>query len=683
MIHFGVDYHPEHWPEERWQEDVRLMAEAGFSVVRLAEFAWSRLEAEEGRYEFEWLDRAIATLAGQDMQVVLGTPTASPPPWLMAKHPELIRVGPDGQPVSTGSRRTTCPRNTAFYHYSKRIVARMADHYAQHPAVIGWQIDSEFGARCYCSLCARQFRDWLRRRYGSLDSVNRRWGTSYTSHTYTDWDQIPVPLDSDTPPNPSLALDFYRFSSESYVAYQQVQLDILDEKCPKHMLTHNFKGFENESINYFDLAQKLHAVGWVNYPRTQRNMSIQMDPSQAALAADTMRGLKRQNFWVLEQQAGPGGWETVSVAPRPGELRLWAYQSIAHGADGIIFSRWRTARFGADQYQHGLLTHDGQTGRRYEEIKHMGSEIKQIGAQIGGSVVKPAVAMLLSYDSSFAFQIQPNNPAFSYHDQFHKFYAAFLRHQVTLDIVAPDADLSDYNLVVAPALHIVSEDIADNLERFLKSGGVLVLTARSGVKDETNALAEQRPPGLLARLCGVEVQEYDSLPPEVGNALEFSLPDLVVARPLSATVWCDVLEPKGATVVARYTRDYYAGKPAITLNEFGWTEEPQQANGLSSLAGRWPSEGWVVYVGTVGTAHLYEALADWLLELAGVRPILTAPEGVEVTERWQGDQRLLFLLNHAENARDLVLPRPMTDLLTGQVMERNVTLEPKEVLILQ
>jgi beta-galactosidase len=682
MFYFGVDYHPEHWPEERWSQDARLMAEAGFNIVRLAEFAWFKLEAEEGQYDFGWLDRAIAILASQDIRVVLGTPTALPPPWLMAKHPELFRVREDGQPVTFGNRRICCPRNPAFHHYSKRIVAKMAEHYVDHEAIIGWQIDNEFGDRCYCPLCARNFRDWLRRRYGSLDRLNQRWGTMFWSHIYTDWDQIPVPLKTGDAPHPGLALDFFRFSSESYVVYQQTQIDILREKCRQHFITHSFKGFDYDQINYFELAESLDLVGWDNHPRTQRNMQVQLDPSHAALAADTMRGLKRQNFWVMEQQAGPGGWETVSVAPRPGELRLWAYQSIAHGADTIIFSRWRAARFGTEQYWHGLLDHDGTASWRYQEIKQTGTEIKQIGEQIDGSAIKPTIAIMLSYDSRFAFQIQENNPAFSYADQFHSFYSAFHRHQVAVDIITPDADLSTYNLIIAPALHIVTDEIADNLKRFAGSGGVLVLTARSGVKDESNAVVDQRLPGLLAELCGIEVEEYDSLPPDVGNALEFSLPDLVVARPLSATVWCDVLQSNTATVVARYTRGYYAGKAAITLNEYAEPESEEQADDSDQLAGRWPPEGWVVYVGTMGTVHMYHALADWLLELAGLRPILAGPEGIEVTERWQGDERFLFLLNHAENARDLTLARPMTDLLTGRVVEQRFTLEPKEVMIL-
>jgi beta-galactosidase len=375
-----------------------------------------------------------------------------------------------------------------------------------------------------------------------------------------------------------------------------------------------------------------------------------------------MRGLKSKNIWVMEQQAGSGGWEMISVAPRPGELRLWAYQAIAHGADAILFFRWRTARFGTEQYWHGLLDHDASPSRRYEEIKRMGDEIKEVGDQIFGSEVRSPVAMMLSYDSRFAFQIQPNNPGFSYPEHFHQIYRAFYGQHASIDIIPPDADLTSYKLLLAPALHLLTEETAESLKRYVQAGGTLVVTQRTGVKDESNMVVNQRLPGLLAELCGVEVEEYDSLSSQMQNSLEFMLPEIMNGDCPPVRVLCDVLKPTSAVVLARYTQDYYAGKPAFTLNQFG--------------AGR------ALYIGAVGDAQLYDPLARWLLDTTDWRDGFPTPSGVEVTQRRHGDEALHFILNHNNSPQTISLDRPYIHLLSRKQVQGDVQLAPFDVLIL-
>jgi beta-galactosidase len=656
MFYFGVDYYPEHWPESRWPEDARLMAEAGLNVVRLAEFAWSRMEPEEGRYDLDWLDRAIAGLAEGGMKIVLGTPTASPPPWLMTKHPEAFLVRASGQRVTYGNRRNYSPTDEAYRDHSARIVETMATHYAGHPAVIGWQIDNEFGDRDYD---APAFRTWLRERFGSLDAVNERWGTVFWSHVYTDWDQIPVPLATGGVPNPGLALDFYRFCSDAYVDYQRMQIDILRRHCPDHFITHNLMGFRYELIDYFDLARDLDLVSWDNYPRGFWNIAEDVDPSAPALGHDTMRGLKGASFWVMESQAGAGGWDLMSVMPKPGELRLWAYQAIARGADGIVFFRWRTARHGTEQYWHGLLEHDARPGRRYHEIARMGEEIARVGETIRGSSVKARVALVLSYDARFALRIQPHNPAFGYPEQFQALYRALHRRNLAIDVVAPSADLSRYDLVVAPSLYVLTAETAESLERFVDAGGTLLVTLRTGVKDDANAVVELPLPGLLARVCGVVVEDYDSLPAGRSNALEYA-----GVEGAAGSAWCDILTPRGAEVVARYGEDHYAGEAAITMNVFG--------------------QGRALYLGTIGNDVLNDALVAQLLELAGVEPGPEQAAGVEVSERWLGDTKLVFVLNHTDEAQAVTLADGVHhDLLGERQVEGRVRLASREVLVLR
>ena len=381
-LRFGVDYYPDQTPEQHWETDARLMAEAGVNVVRMAEFAWALMEPKDGHFDFAWLDRALDQVHAYGIQVVLGTPTSAPPAWLIDHYPELLSVREDGVRRTFGHRHNFDPSHPLYQAYCRRIVTQLAARYASHPAVIGWQIGNEFGDRCYCSECRRAFQGWLQRKYGSLETLNDRWGTAFWSHIYRDWKEIPVPLASGGAHNPGLALDYYRFMSDAYGAFQHIQVEILRRKCPDHFITHNLMGIKYDQINYFDLARELDLVSWDNYPRMQWTMQAEVDASYLALAHDAMRGLKRQNFWMMEQQGGMGGWQVLSVAPRPGELRLWAYQAIARGADGLVFFRWDTARHGTEQYWHGLLDHDRRPSRRYAEIKRMGVELKACGSQI-------------------------------------------------------------------------------------------------------------------------------------------------------------------------------------------------------------------------------------------------------------------------------------------------------------
>jgi beta-galactosidase len=662
MFSYGVDYYPEQWPQERWNEDARLMAEAGFNVVRLAEFAWSRLEPEEGCFRFDWLDRAIDLLAKRGMRIVLGTPTASAPPWVMESAPGLYRVREDGRTVTYGNRRAYCPSHPAYRTHACRIVRALAEHYRHHPAVIGWQIDNEFGERCYCASCQDCFRIWLQERYGSLDRMNEAWGTAFWSHTYTCWDQIPLPVLTGGSPNPGLALDFARFSSDAYVAFQASQAAILRETCPHHFLTHNFMGFGFEQLNAFDLARDLDLVAWDNYPRSQWNGSLaaSVDPFSQALDHAAMRGLKGENFWVMEQQVGPAGWERIGPAPQPGELRLWAYQSIAHGADGILFFRWRTARFGTEQFWHGLLDHSGALSRRYHEIARMGKEIGRLGSILQGAEVWSRIAMLHSYDSRFAFQLQSTNPGFSYAEHFKKVYEALAITGLGVDVVSPEADLSGYRLVVAPALYVLDQPVVENLVRYVLSGGQLLLTPRCGVKDETNAVFEAPPPGPLAELAGAFVEDYESLPLESRNEVKFEKPEM---GSYEIAVWCDVLSPSSARTIARYQSGWLAGKSAVTEHDFGG--------------------GRVVYAGALGGVDFYATLARYVLPAESLVFTNEPLPGLEVAIREKEGRRLVFLLNHTLQPQPVTLD-PGFEVLLGQPVDIEAQrIPPLEVWILR
>lgn len=662
MFRFGVDYYPEQWPEDRWPEDARLMSEAGINVVRLAEFAWSFLEPHPGCFDFTWLDRAIALLHQHGVQVVLGTPTASAPPWVMAMMPDAYKVNEHGHRLTYGNRCEFCPSHAGYRERGRMITQAMAKHYADHPAVLGWQIDNELNGRCYCTNCQASFQNWLRSRYGTLEVLNSRWGTAFWSHVYTEWSQIPVPVETGGVPNPGLDLDFRRFMSDTFACFQQEQVDILRQTCQTHFITHNFMGFGFDQINYFDLAKPLDFVSWDNYPRTGWHLSKEPDHAYLALGHDTTRGFKGQPFWVMEEQSGSGGWQTVGMTPRPGEMRLWTYQAIAHGADAIVYFRWRTARFGTEQYWHGVLYHHGQPGRRYDELKAVGSELKRVGRKILGAENRNQVAMMLSYDTRWAFQGQANHADFKYSGLFTSYYKALHNRNIGVDVVPPNADLSRYRLVIAPALYILPEETADNLRMFVQNGGMLIATARSGVKDEANAVVNSYLPGLLAEVCGMEVDEYDVQPSDKAVGLELNLPARTT-QTAQARLWFDVLRPTTSRPVAIYQGEYFSGSPAVTLNHFG--------------------QGQSIYVGTLGDDALHDTLVGWALEALDIRPALATLNDVEAIERWQGNQRLLFLLNHGNETKEIQIDQAYTDLISESLVKESMKLPPFGVLVLQ
>lgn len=661
MFRFGVDYYPEHWPEERWPEDARLMAEAGINVVRLAEFAWSFLEPQPGCFDFDWLDRAIAILHGQGIQVVLGTPTASAPPWVMAMFPDSYKVNEDGHRRTYGNRCEFCPTHAGYRERGRMVTRAMAEHYADHPAVIGWQIDNELNGRCYCPHCQSGFQTWLQVRYATLEKLNTAWGTAFWSHVYTDWSQVPVPVETGGVPNPGLDLDFRRFMSDTFAGFQQEQVDILRQICPTHFVTHNFMSFDFDQINYYDLAKPLDFVSWDNYPRAGWHLAKEADHAYLALGHDATRGFKGKPFWVMEEQSGSGGWQTVGMTPRPGEMRLWTYQAIAHGADAIVYFRWRTARFGTEQYWHGVLYHHGQPGRRYDELKSIGSELKRAGEQFLGAENRNQVAMILSYDTRWAFQGQQNHADFSYDSLFGSYYKALHARNIGVDILPPGADLNHYRLVIAPALYVLPAEPAERLRSFVQNGGLLIATARSGVKDEANAVVDLYLPGLLADVCGVEVEEYDVQPADSTIPLELALPGRET-QSAQARLWFDVLRTTTAQPIATYQAEYFSGSPAITLNRFG--------------------EGKAVYVGTLGDDALHDAVVDWALQSLDLHSAIHAPAGVEVAERWQGNERLLFLLNHTDQIVEVPVTQSYTDLLGGTTVNQSVQLPPYGVSVL-
>lgn len=653
-MYFGVDYYPEHWPKERWAEDAKLMKQANLNVVRMAEFAWSKLEPKEGVYDFSWLDEAIEILAREGIKTVLGTPTATPPKWLMDKHPGIYAKDRYGRIRGFGSRRHYCYNDPVYQEYTRRIVAKMGEHFGNNPNVVAWQIDNEFGChnttRCYCEDCLAAFKKWLQAKYGSLDALNQAWGTVFWSQIYTSWDEIILPgytACEDSDPNshghnPGLLLDFYRFSSDSVVKYQKLQIDEL-RKYTSKPITHNFMGHFSD-IDYFNLSKDLDFVSWDNYPNMQWGQS---SPEWIAMAHDLMRGLKGKNFWVMEQQSGPCGWSVLGDTPKPGQLRLWTYQALAHGAEGILYFRWRACTFGAEQYWYGILDHDGVPRRRYREIQQTGKEVHALAPWIEGSKVLADVALIKSYDNAWSHGFQPHNPQFDYNRLLLQYYRGLVNNNLTVDVISVEQDLSKYKLVLMPAFNLMREDLREKLEAYVAQGGNLLITLRSGTRDWNNKMDLRTVPGAFREMAGVELKEFDSL--NRGRTVRVQGAGVRGAKlgDGTASVWCDVLEPISAEVLAQYAEEYYQGEAAVTVNSFG--------------------RGKVYYVGCIVDDAFLNRLVELLIEEAELEPAPLPPlSGVEVVKKEKDGRQYLMVLNHNPAPVTVTLNQRYTELISGQ-----------------
>jgi beta-galactosidase len=650
---WGADYNPEQWPEEVWAEDVELMRRAGVNLVSVGIFSWALIETSDGKYSFDWLDRVLDLLHEGGIRVDLATATASPPPWLTTAHPEMLPQRADGVRYTHGSRQEYCPTSPVYRAKSVALATAIAERYRDHPALAAWHVNNEYGchvSRCYCDNCAEEFRLWLQRRHGDLDTLNEAWATAFWSQHYSAWEQVLPPRVTPALANPGHLLDFDRFCSDALLELYKAERDVLHALTPGVPVTTNFMvGWTFSALDYWSWAREVDFVSNDHYTRSDsddRHVEL-------AMAADLTRGLAGGRPWLLmEHSTSAVNWQPRNIAKLPGELRRHSFAHTARGADGTLFFQWRQSRAGAERYHSAMVPHAGAETKVYREVCEVGAEYGLLGELIG-STVDASVAIVYDWQSHW-LSAQPAHPTqdFSYHDTVFGLYRELWAAGVTVDFVPPSGDLSPYRLVVVPALCSVSDADAGALADYVDGGGNVLVTYMSGLTDERGHVRLGGYPGAFRDLLGVWTEEFFPLREDERVRLD----DGGVVG-----VWTELLHVRDAEVVSSYADGPLPGVPAVTRRRHG------------------AGTAWYVACGLVDDG--LRRVVDAALEGAGV----TAAPGVEIVRRrGQRDGEAvswLVAINHT--AQDAEVAATGVELLSGARVDGRLVVPAGAVAVLR
>ena len=682
-MYYGVAYYPEHWPEENWDADAKNIKKCNMDGVRVGEFAWCRLEPEEGVFNFDWLDKAIDVLGRNGLKIVIGTPTATPPSWLVHKHPEILPVDGNGIQMKNGVRKYYCHSNPVYRKYSQRIVEKLAEHYKDNPYVSGWQIDNEFGdhdtVRCYCNSCRKQFITWCQEKYESLNALNQAWGTVFWSQEYSAWEQVDLPYPRrPIGLNPSHLLDYYRFASDQVIDYASLQIKTLRKYiCKDQWITTNIIATFWE-IDFQKLSRDLDFISWdcytiidamspVRYPDGSPPPPVMFPPNPALLSLvhDLMRGFKHKPFWVMETA---------------GQDRLVSYHTIAHGGDGINFFRWKGSRFGAEQSRGGY-EYNGIFSSRFHEGQQIGMEFHDIAQEIDKTHYKGQVGLLYSFDMGWAYDIQYIYPrstwinGVGYWRLLEEYYTAFWKENIPVEPVCVDDDWSEYPVIILPCLYLTKPEINEKLIKYVADGGTLITGPASGTKDWNNVYLESLPlDGRLKELFGCELVgggSFNLLVNELKVTLNHEAPFASEKTFICESKLTDqtgffgfsrpteVLRPTSAQIFA----SFMDGSPAGSINYF--------------------EKGKAIYLGFSPGESFLNELIQWLKKDKDICSIMETPDGVEATKRCSENEDYIFLINHSFSDAEVDLKNPYFEIITQEKIEGVIKIPPQHTFILK
>ena len=645
-IRYGGDYNPEQWPEETWHEDVRLMREAGVNLVSLGVFNWGIIEPAPGEYDFADLDRIIELLHEAGVGVDMGTPTASPPSWLRRAHPEIRLVDHEGRALAGGSRHGVCPSSPAYLDACANIAERLAERYGAHPAVELWHVHNEYGwanAACYCPVSTAAFQQWLADAYGDIDRLNDAWGTAFWGLVYRAFDQIEAPAIAPPGVNPALQLDWKRFSNDAHIASYRLQRDAIARHSQAPVTT-NFMIPNCEDMDYWRWAKEVDVVANNHYLIAERPENH----IELSMSADLARAVAGGPWMVMEHSTSAVNWQPRNLAKGPGEMRRNSLAHLARGADGLMFFQWRASRVGSEKFHSAMVPHGGTDTRVWREVVDLGGDLERL-AGVAGTDVEAEVAILWDWESWWALELEwrPSEDL-RYRERIEAYYTSLWKQHVTVDFAHPEADLSGYRLVIAPASYLLTAEAAKRLHGYVEGGGNLLVSYFSGIVDEHDAVHPGAHPGALRETLGLWVEEFHPLPEGAGPALDSG------GR---GRIWSERVRLDGAEAVGVFAEGPDAGHPALTRHRLGG------------------GNAWYVATALDHTTGLRELLGD-ALDTAGVQRPTGVPEHVEIIRRG----RYRFLINHTD--QEVAVPGPRgVDALDGTVHTGDIPLPGGGVVI--
>lgn len=666
----GTCYYPEHWDRTLWREDLDRMMANGITTIRVGEFAWNKFEPREGEFTFAFFDDFMDIVARTGMKVIFGTPTATPPAWLTETYPEVLNCRIDGVKYRHGMRRHYNYNSKVYQEFSARIVEKIGQHYASRKSVAGWQIDNELNcetAEFYSESDTIAFREFLKEKYSTLEQLNQAWGTAFWNQEYTDWGQVYVPrLTIHDSTNPHEMLDYIRFISDSAIRFCKMQSDILRKYIkPGDFITTNglFPNLDNHTM----MDEALDVYTYDSYPNFA--YCLCEDPKNSGNLNDRRWSGKLTevrsicpHFGIMEQQSGANGWNTrmEAPAPKPGQMMLWAMQSIAHGADFVSFFRWRTSVMGSEIYWHGILDYDNRDNRKLKEVQKLYDRIKKI-RELTGAAFQAVFGMVRDYSNIWDAQVDKWHQRLAWSSEDEIFTGAQLSHtpmdHVFLGDDVETEELLKYPVLIYPHPIILSRQKAELLQSYVEEGGCLILGARTGMKDETGKCVMDVMPGLFKSITGSTVEEFTFVGPgDEKVCMDWN------GIEVETGIFNDVLkEGQGAKALAFYSSNYYHGRPALVEHQVG--------------------KGKVLHFGGTFTRKNIQQFLAYTGILRPFEKWIELPESCEICARKKEGTQYLIVLNYSSEKQKITIKTPVEDMDTAEKVQGQISLEGYETKV--